>query len=228
MKFFLIITTCLSLSMITYSQVKNNILYLKDGSVIKGNIVSNNPENIAIKTFHGNIFIYDQEDVQEIKNKHNRYINYTSAGILIGSALNEKPAPFSALTEHNYQFMDYFAVGGVIGIELLKETIVPLGANVKIYFPLQSRTLFIGGSAGHSFSVDKPANDYYVQNTYGGTFANAETGVIIPLNSNNSVFFALGFRYNELKYKYEDWWYGNVDRTYYLKRLSMRFGLALY
>lgn len=210
------------------SQIKHDIIYLKNGSIIKGNLSYDTITQVKINTLKGITYAYNKDEVMKIKHKYHRYINYTSTGILVGSALNEKPVLLSILSEHNYQFLDYFAFGGVFGVELINETTLPLAANLKIYLPLQSSTLFLSGTAGYSFSVEKPRNIYNLSKAYGGSLASILLGIIIPLNYNNGIYFSIGYRYNELEYKYDYWNNLGVHRTYYYNRLSMRFGIVLY
>ena len=230
MKKFLLVTLSffLIIHLKNFSQVHNDVVFLKNGSIVKGSISESSSEKIIIKTINGNTFIFNHDEIKETKHKYNRYICYTSAGILIGSALNEKEAPLSVLTEHNYQFLDYFAAGVTTGVELLNETTIPVGMNCKIYLPLNSGMLYLNGTAGHSYSIDKPDNIYDVIKHTGGALAGIDIGLIIPLNTDAGLFFAAGYRYSELKYSYEDWSRGEVNRNFYYNRLNLKFGLCLY
>tara|TARA_R110002033_G_C3850923_1_gene235629 strand:+ start:147 stop:830 length:684 start_codon:yes stop_codon:yes gene_type:complete len=50
------------------AQSANDIVYLKDGSIIKGTIMEMNPsENLKIKTSDGSIFVYQMSEVQKIE-----------------------------------------------------------------------------------------------------------------------------------------------------------------
>ena len=65
MKKTLILIVGLLLSTITYSQTYYDVIYLKNGSVIKGTIVSYEPETI-IRTNDGHLFSYKSHEIEQI------------------------------------------------------------------------------------------------------------------------------------------------------------------
>lgn len=210
------------------SQTAYDKLYFKNGNTMLGFLLNDRSDNYLVRDLEGNILTYSPDEVESITHKKQRYINFTGAGLIYGSALNEKPITLSVISEHNIQFYNYFAAGGLIGTELLNELTIPLGVNLKIYLPTRKRTWYVNGSTGYSFSVEKPQTYYEEMKGKGGTLAMIELGTMIPLNYHNSLFASLGYRYNELNYTYEDWWRGKTERTYYYNRISLRFGLSLY
>ena len=154
-------------------------------------------------------------------------MNFTSLGILLGSRENEKIAPFSLVSEHNYRINKYVAVGGVFGYELLEESVIPLGVNAKGFLFDKARNIFLGASGGYSFSLENPNNELY-EKTSGGTFFTIEAGATIPVSEDNSIFIAIGYRYNKLNYTRTDWWMGEIKRQITYNRISIRFGLTIY
>jgi hypothetical protein len=232
-----ILVLLILISIGSFGQKANDVLYLSNGSIIKGKIVGKNDSTVLIETCCGSIFAYDYKEIinvgQEEKEKQFKaveekgYLNFSSIGILLGSTSNAKQAPLSLLTEHNYRIHKYIAAGAVSGYELLNESTIPLAANFKLMLPLNSSTLFIGISGGYSFSVENPEPGYYSSYTGGGLF-NIELGTVMPLSQNSAFFIAVGYRYNTLHYKYNYWWAETVNRTYYYNRISIRIGLAMY
>lgn len=220
--------TCYSI--LTYSQQQYNIVNFKNGSIVKGQILDSIQSSLYIQTIDGNIFSYKNEDVEKTETQWHKFLNYTSTGLIMGSALNEKPVVLSLLTEFDYQICQYFAFGLVTGGELINEATVPFGFNVKFYIPTYSRMVFFNASIGKSISVEKPQNLQFFQDVkaFGGPFGTLELGMAVPLNYRNSLFFSMGYRYNELEYEYDNWSRGTVERTYYYHRLSMRIGMLIF
>lgn len=231
----------LAVSVTISAQKTIDILYLIDGSIIKGKVTENTAEITKIETECGNTYVYKNSEIQKTEKlpntpqgsiKPNGYFNFTSMGVLIGSSLNEKPAPLSVLMEHNYRINRFFAPGILTGIELLNESVVPIGINLKFIAPLnKSSNLFAGLSGGYSFSLDKPEtmDGYYkVKKAYGGYMYTMELGLILKSTGNSSFFVALGYRYGELSYKREDWYMTTVDRKMIFNRLSLRLGLTVF
>lgn len=214
-------------------------VYLKDGSIIKGKIIENNSDALKIETCCGSIFVYEQSEVEKIGQepgykkvftvKEKGYVNYISFGALVGSSSNDKTAPFSLIMEHGYKFNNYFAVGGLIGYELISEATMPLAINLKAYYPAKNNNLFLGLSGGYSFSLEEPS-DFYIayDNFSGGPMINAEIGIIMPFSEIGAFFMAIGFRYNKLNYERTDPWLGDIDGVVHYKRLSLRVGLSFY
>lgn len=227
----------LLLSVAMFAQKKIDVVYLENGSVIKGNLSQGDSSKVKIETCCGNIFVFEMTEVRSIEQmddpgskystKKKGYLNFTSMGILLGSSSNEKNAPFSMLSEHNYRFNSYIAIGGLIGYELLQEPVMPLAGNIKLFLPLQQSDLFLGLTSGYSFSLENPESEFFETNT-GGVLFNAEFGIMFPISRNNSFFIAAGYRYNKLNYTRTDVWLGNVDREVSYNRISIRLGLTIY
>jgi hypothetical protein len=217
-----------------------DVLFLQNGSIIKGKIIENNEAVVKIETCCGSIFVYQKAEIIKIeqekdsypseKTKERGYFNYSSMGMLLGSTANEKQAQLSILSEHNYKINNNFAIGVTTGFELLRETTVPLAANMKVICPLNKQDLYIGITGGYNFSVENPEPGYISSYT-GGVLFNIEFGSIVPLSQNSAFFIALGYRYNELHYKLVQWywdWQDEVDRTYQFNRISIRLGIVMY
>ena len=238
----------------TYCQHAFGIVYLKNGSIIKGNIIGNTENGINIETYCGNIFHYQPDEIIRIEKddeKHrfiyrSQYKTSTkpdtteqkmlfekgsmisfSSGILLGNYWNARQAPYSSLIEYNYRFIPYFAAGAVGGYEFLNESTIPLGINLKIMYPTKRVNIYTGFSAGYNFSVENP-DEWEYQNHSGGVLINVEGGIHVKLSSNNAFFIAAGYRYNELHYKVYDWWQDTIKRVIYFNRFSLRMGIVLF
>lgn len=227
----------LFLSTTLLSQEQRDVIYLRDGSIIKGNITESTDEVIKIETCCGSVLAIQSAQVLSMEKetvpksafqvKQAGYMNFTSMGFLLGSPSNEKIAPFSVITEHSYRANDYVTIGGLIGYELLDEAVMPVGVNVKGFVFDGIKNVYLGLTGGYSVSLENPNKDLY-ESTSGGPFFNIELGVLIPVSHNNSFFIAMGYRYNKLKYERSDWWLGEVEREVKYNRISIRLGLSLY
>ena len=237
----------------SYGQQAYGIVYLKNGDVIKGNILQNNPNGIKVETCCGSIFSYSLEEIERIEkdtqkqqlNNHNGgrasadtiaqikssslktgNIVWFSSGILLGNFWNAKQAIQSTLIEYNYRFNRYMAAGMMIGYEVLSESTIPVAFNLKAMYPIKQHDFFIGFSGGYNFSVETP-DPYLYEHHSGGELYNIETGIRLRLSQNNSFFIAAGYRYNELHYKVINWWIQDVHRTIYFNRFSLRIGIVI-
>ena len=155
------------------------------------------------------------------------YQGYLTAGVLIGSSKNQKEAPLSLLTEHNLGIGPHFSMGLTTGLEMINESTIPIGGNVKMFFSLPSGDeLFVGASGGHSLSLEKPYDPYdQIIDNRGGSFFNAEVGYIFSSSGKAPLLIAFGYRYAEMHYKLTDWWYDEISEDMYFNRFSVRFGI---
>lgn len=213
------------------------LMAITGSTIYAQNTTSFNDNNIIGSSVGANNYFVDKAQAynwQETSNSSNiygmkekGYFNITSIGFLIGSTTNEKVAPISCLIEHNFKLFNYLAIGGVIGFEMLNETVCPIAVSLKGCLPVKSGNLFLGISGGYSLSTDK-TDDYTVKKGTGGTLFNAEIGYIAALSKNSGVYFAIGYRYNELNYKMQDWYWDNASRKMYFNRIVFRTGISLF
>ncbi len=232
MRYFLLTQLMLTLSLISHAQKAPDTLYLKGGSILVGTISENNDSLIKIQLNGGSIMIIPQTQVVKSRLHASSktelyYQGYLTAGVLIGSSKNQKEAPLSLLTEHNLGIGPHFSMGLTTGLEMINESTIPIGGNVKMFFSLPSGDeLFVGASGGHSLSLEKPYDPYdQIIDNRGGSFFNAEVGYIFSSSGKAPLLIAFGYRYAEMHYKLTDWWYDEISENMYFNRFSVRFGI---
>jgi hypothetical protein len=227
----------LSLFFPVSSQKTCDAVYANNGNIIRGKITEQNDSLVKIMTSGGSVFAFSKNEILQITIEkcittkaaiaRKGYMNFTSMGVLIGSTENQKSAPFSVLMEHNYRFNKSFALGGLIGFEQLNESVMPLGVNMKLLLPAGNSDLYLGTSAGYSVSLGKPA-DVLVKKANGGFMFSTEIGIIIPVSVGSAISIAIGYRYNELHYELNDWYYGDYKQNNKYNRLMIRFGITIF
>jgi hypothetical protein len=126
-------------------QVMEEVVYLKNGSIIRGIIIEQVPnQTIKIQTAEGSVFVFDMEDVEKLtkepvfrrrnaarnrrpavepyvpeQNRTGRFsgmIQYAGLGYQ-GTSLTEGLAYFETSFICGYRFHDYLFVGGGFGVE---------------------------------------------------------------------------------------------------------------
>jgi len=219
------------------AQKTEDIVSLANGSKIRGTVTEKNDSLVKIITCCGSIFVFPAGEVAGITQekawrpdrfiKKSGYMNFTTFGTLVGTSDDQKTAPFSVIMEHNYRFTEFTAVGAFIGFEQLNENLFPVGLNVKILFPAARSDLFISFLFGYSVSLEKPQEQFVTKAT-GGALAGIETGIMISVSQGSAITLAIGYRYNELRYRLEDWARGDYKRNLTFNRLSLRIGIAVF
>ena len=225
---------------------KKDVIYLKNGSIINGRIISYLPSGaVKIKTKDNSLWIFETAEVDSIRQKSKSiyqikpgYFNLTEAGILAGNSNNRYKSPFSLMNISAWKFKNRFSAGLGAGIELVNETYFPVVADLRYYFKNQGLNPFIGLQGGYSFSLDKPGRLYSdpLINTYpgymgnnqdlkgkgGGTF-NPSIGICTMLTENLALTFGLGYLYMRQRYTGTNDY--KIDIEY--NRLTVKIGLLI-
>jgi len=219
------------------SQKMNDVIYLHNGSIIRGNLTEQSDTLVRIMTCCGSVFAYKPDEVSRIARERSvagqpmvprkGYMVFTSFGVLVGSSEDQKSAPFSTLMEHNFRFNKWLALGGFMGFEQLNENVLPLGLNLRFLAPAARTDYFISGTCGYSVSLGKPA-ETGMEKARGGFMTGVETGFIIPLSRGSALTLAVGYRYNRLNYQLNDWWRGDYEKQITFNRFMVRFGICVF
>ena len=176
---------------------KKDVIYLKNGSIINGLIISSLPSGqVKIRTKDNSLWVFERSEIDSIsrtnnalKQIHPGYFNLTEAGILAGNSDNKYKAPFSLINISGWQFKNRLSVGAGAGIEFFSETYLPVVADFRYYLNRQGANPFFGIQGGYSFALDKP-DMQYVYN-YTGIWP-GPTGTNLEMKAKGG-FFAQSF-----------------------------------
>jgi hypothetical protein len=222
---------------------KKDIVYLKSGGIIKGQIITNDLDHIRINS-SGNQWVFKMAEVDSIS-KHSKVVSErspaqdyffdTSLGFLIGNSGNSQIAPFSFMTSFNYKVVDKLYVGAGLGAEFLDETYMPAFAQFRYKFRETSFTPIVNLQVGYQVPLEKESrtnfNNYnvdytsYYQNnqklqTEGGFLINPSIGFQQFTSDNIGWFFMVGYRYHQLNYSGDNGYKLETN----ISRLSLKIG----
>ncbi|MEI6139231.1 MAG: hypothetical protein WCP85_08200 [Mariniphaga sp.] len=245
----IIIALLLSGSISFAKDGKRDVIYLKNGSIIKGQILKDyqsftNTEGIVrIKTKDNSLWVFKATEIDSIRQSqpnsgydyHIGYFNLTEAGILAGNSKNKYDAPFSLMNISGWQFKNRFSVGIGAGVEMMSETYLPVVADIRYHLKKQGTNPFFGIQGGYTFALDKPDPQYVYTTTgiwggsgstlnmkaRGGFLVNPFVGLVTPLNESMALTFSAGYRIMRHRYHREDNY--NIDMDY--NRLTVKIGL---
>ena len=245
----IIISLLLSGSICFAKDGKRDIIYLKNGSIIKGQILkedqsfTNTEGVVRIKTKDNSLWVFKAVEIDSIRQSqpnsgydyHPGYFNLTEAGILAGNSKNKYEAPFSLMNISGWQFKNRFSAGVGAGVEMMSETYLPVVADFRYHLKSQGVNPFFSIQAGYTFALDKPDPQYVYTYTgiwggsgstlqmkaQGGFLLNPSVGLITPINESMSLTFSAGYRIMRHRYHREDNY--NIDMDY--NRLSVKIGL---
>ena len=192
------------------AQKTEDVIYLKNGWVIRGKVIESTGEAIKIETHDKNIFVFKNAELLEQKKepisggeinyKKRGFVNYTEMGPL-GAANrasnNVTTSAFSLQTINGYKFNQYLYTGAGIGVDLYAlQTLLPLFVSLR--GDLNNKTNFIpyyfvdGG-----YSINSTLNDNPLKKYEGGPMFACGLGLKIMFTRNAGFLFSLGYRYQK-------------------------------
>jgi hypothetical protein len=164
-----ILTILFSLTL--FAQKRNqDVVYLKNGSILRGTVVLIDPGKfIKLKTPDRNVWVFEQEKIDSIVQsakiripQKNGYFNLTEMGVLAGNSANYKKNPFTLMNINSWKFENGFSTGIGVGVEFFNETYLPVVADFR-YFIRKSGTMpFVSLQGGYSI----PLGGTYSQQVY--------------------------------------------------------------
>ena len=173
--------------------------------------------------------VYSQEKTAD--RKAGRFISFTEGGVLAGNSDNENNAPFIFHSSLNYAFGKRLSAGLGAGVEFLKETHLPVTANVLYQFGNRGAVSpFIRFQTGYLIALENKmtapwGSSYYYpsseMDTKGGWLFNPSAGVIFHTKQNTGIALSAGYRHQTLRYTGEDDYRIQVEQN----RLSLTLGI---
>jgi len=173
-----------------------------------------------------------------------KFTNFTEGGVLIGNSQDDKNAPFIFHSSVNYGFYKNLSAGIGVGVEFMKETYLPVTANVMYQFRKDKSVFpFIRFRAGYQVALENTTSmsniNYYYWllsnsayypyyptaqklNTKGGWMFDPSVGVVVYTRPGLGISLAAGYRYQKLKYTGDN---DYVLRTEY-NRLMLTLGIT--
>ena len=246
-----------------YDHLKKGYIHLKNGEIIKGSYIYS-PLLDKIQVVSGKTTtILESSEVEKItKSNPNRYsddgfvlkeniepprfLSITEFGVLAGNADNEHSAPFSAGTSLNYFFHRNISAGVGVGVDFLKETYLPVTANVLYKFKQSRTSPFVMLQVGYQVPIDKSKmayqdiisypTDYYPiwsphypyyetikMDSKGGFLINPSVGIMMRNKYGYGLSLSVGYRFHRLRYVSDSNSDYKIDIDY--NRLSLKLGI---
>lgn len=213
-KLLLLLTLLLSISTYVAAQNYTEVVYLKNGSIIKGVIIEQVPNvSLKIKTSDGSLIIckmdevskitkeelYDSEEQYYRGERHTKdfrrgarvtlkgYKGFVDAGYLFDTNDNSS-SKLEVTTSHGYQFNNYFYLGGGTGVSYYgdRDLIgVPVFLDFRANFINKKITPFADVKAG------------YTAGDIEGVYTTAAVGVRFSLKGKKAINLKLEYSYQE-------------------------------
>lgn len=224
---------------------KQEVVYLKNGGIIRGTILEYIPnQKLIIKSDANNTYTFDATEIDRIEQeaaptkrrdvsiKQSGYYNATQVGIALGKTdieWQQDPLNATLRTINGYQFNPRLAVGLGVGLDWYPEyrtypifvdvrgDVLPASKVTPIYYAN------VGYAAGSLSSQQWGMSDYKFK---GGTMAMVGTGVKAHLG-NIAWVFDVGYKFQQIKDSYNETWSGNThNRNSIYRRFVVSTGIT--
>jgi len=230
---------------------KHDVVYLKNGSVVKGKILLFDPEHsVKLKTKDDNVWVFEMNQVDSIARPikasatspiKTGYYNLTEMGVLAGNTNNVKSAPFTLMNVNNWQFDNGFAAGIGVGVHFFNETYLPVVADFRYFIRKHGPLPFVNLQTGYSIPVGGDySQTYYAYDIMvrpgiwpnpnpteqdvsarGGFLVNPSIGFQSQISESLALTFSAGYSYLRHRYGKDELYKLDVDYN----RLSLKIGL---
>lgn len=221
MKKIFLIAAMLIASVSAFSHSLREVVYLKNGSIVKGDIVEFQPDKlIKMETADGSLFVFEYNDIEKITRErvccdyHPVYDEPTEVSYDNASFLNRGYRGFVSVetllgdfigcgitTTHGKQVNEKFFVGGGVGMFIAEDWMedhysFPVYAALRVDFLNKKISPFMGLRTGIDFAAEGPSG-FYGDFSFGCRF------------KRSSVSFGI----NTMRGNYYD--SDDIDRDYY-------------
>lgn len=232
----------LALSLLAFSQktIQQDVVYLKNGNIIKGKIIEEKDnEYLKIEILGGTMFIFQTAEVEKIVRdeatelpsylKYRKPFRIKEKGIYhasyFGPNWSEDGAGYNFTHSSGYQFNRYIGVGGGLSIDVYDnwdgEVAFPLFAEARGYLMETPTSLFYSMAVGYGF-VRKPNNSWWnpVVKAKGGLMLKPTIGLQFPSRGRAAFIMDYGYQFQWAKYE-------RIDFTdnYRYQRMTLRVGV---
>lgn len=253
-KHFILILPFFLCSLALVQAQGRDVVKLKDGSVIKGDITEYfKGQHVRIRTLEGKTHQFADSLVAKQKLKRGErlvsvkpkgYFNSSSVGLLTGGGNYYRGSAGSFQMVNGYQFGGRYSVGIGTGLDgMIGKRILPIFADVRAYLRKEGTSPFIvlnGGYAFHRSDDDYSGYQYadYIgiygppSTAGGGIMGGIRIGVRHYTSQHFGVTFSTGYRYQEMNREYfSSFWNGTesiyfpVQERTHSHRMDVRFGI---
>lgn len=192
-----------------------DIVYLKDGSIIKGQIVGfDSLDHLRVKTGSSDFFLVPKSSIKKFRingeqtiseniafEKSKGFINITQIGFICGKSENSA----SVETYNGYRFNPHISIGLASGIVVYERgMLIPVGIGTQAILLNKkvSPTAFM--SAGKGLSVTPRINNTELK---GGPYWSARVGIRVKNGANSAFTFQIGYncQKSSLRSSYGTW-----------------------
>lgn len=226
------------------AQYYEEVVYLTNGSIIRGDVIEQTKEVIKIEIAGGSILVYKMEEVEKIikeekvlkfkkkerdyQIKDTGYFHSISFGFLPGRNAQFGNFAFGGSLHYTfgYQYKRILGVGIGVGTDAYIynniQNIFPVYLEARGYFSDKPFSPYYRVDVGYGFTT--VGNSWNIIDASGGLYVHPKIGFRFPSRSNAAFVMELGYSHQGAKYTYDDW-QGRYEDSMAFRRVSLLFGI---
>ncbi|MEI6062864.1 MAG: hypothetical protein WCR72_19325 [Bacteroidota bacterium] len=203
---YLLITLCvLVLTGNVYAQSKEDIVYMNNGSILRGKVIGNvKGVKTTIEIIGHNIIVVPDSVIKMIlmdqatlgKDHENIASPIEMAASVNFYGGSQNSGGFTFITAYRFPFR--LSVGGGIGIEWFDHQQIPFIAEVKYSFLKGSFSPYVYALGGYAVPLSQKADNDWTE-YHGGPLAGTGAGLRFNFTRRNALVFNIGYRYQKTK-----------------------------
>jgi hypothetical protein len=239
MKKYIVLVFVIFISTVVFSQNYQDVIFLKNGSIIRGVIIEQVPNvSIKIETADRNVFVYQMNEIEKLtkerrkgfrSNNNNDFDEYDEElgykGIVgFGYAFGVGDwgmDRFKLQFINSWQLNPYFALGFGTGVHYYLDAeaaLIPLFADFRSSFLPGKVSPYVSLGLGYSFDASDGFEGV-------GFLLNLTAGVNIKTSPKNSIHIGLGYEMQKMPFYYDSYYYYD-EFTENSGAISLNFGFS--
>lgn len=229
-----VVSFCVANSIFSQSAKTEDVIYLKNQWIIRGEILNRDSVSVKILTHDGNTFVFTANEVDKIVKentwggftyKEKGFANFTELGPLVAGKTTIEgvtTAAFSFQTINGYKFSQHAMLGLGLGADLYAtQTVLPVFGSFRGDISRGGSVIpFYFGDAGYGINITQ--NSASGTAFKGGVMYALGLGLKIPFNRSSGFLLSAGYRYQKTSYTVS-----NSSTNVFYKRLAIRAGFFL-
>lgn len=233
MKKLLLLAVMLIVSMSVFSRTCPETVYLKNGSIIKGEIIEYQPDKqVKILTADNSVFVCNVGDIEKVTREpidvvstkgylapQKGYRFFLAADQMVGDMTG-----FKFTTTHGAQFNNKIFLGGGVGFCVADDDVefylsIPVYANFRFDILNKKTTPFIEARAGVAFAIEGTTG-FYGNISVGGRFKRFSLSTGVETLQGTEDYFRYEY---DTDYVYSSWNYVDCPEPYRAFSFVTRF-----
>ncbi len=225
------------------AQYYEDVVYLHNGSIIRGYVMEQSKETIKIKIEGGSILVYSLSEVdrivkeekkvklkreeKEYQIKEKGYYHTLTAGFLQGvGEFGSFAFGGSMHYTFGYQYKSTLSTGLGVGSDSYFysdiRSLIPIYLETRGYFMKKPFSPYYCVQAGYGIALLNDA--WNMTEAEGGLYIHPKIGLRFPSRANVTFITEIGYSHQQATYVFDDW-QGRYQDDITFHRLSMRLGL---